>query len=158
MPPKNSLLRQWRCVPLRRIEHHLDDAFHMAIRRPGACLLEPHAPRERGSDTVRAEFFTFDSRRFDRFFRQGRQCCFTFQLIAEVLHFSEEQSLLVACGRQVRNEPIRIPREPRPVLGHIDVGHIQRLFYAPFYAPSNTIHAYSTHDETPFFAYSKMMI
>jgi hypothetical protein len=44
----------------------------------------------------------------------------------------------------MRNEPIRIPRESRPVLGHINAGHIQRLFYATFYAPSNTIHAYST--------------
>src|SRR5271167_983393 len=57
VPPENSLLREWRRVPLRRVEHHLHDAFHKAIRRPGACLFEPHAPRERGSDTVRAEFF-----------------------------------------------------------------------------------------------------
>src|SRR6266702_1837534 len=32
----------------------------------------------------------------------------------------------------MRNETIRVPREPGPVLGHINAGHIQRLFYALF--------------------------
>src|SRR5580704_3937653 len=48
----------------------------------------------------------------------------------------------------MRNETLRIPREAGPIPGHIDVRHIQRLFYAPFYHASSLIYAYSTHHST----------
>ena len=45
----------------------------------------------------------------------------------------------------MRNENLRVPGEPGPVFGHIDVIHIRRLFYALFGVRPNIIYAHSTY-------------
>ncbi len=47
VPAEDSLLGQRRHIFLRRVEHHLDHAFHMAVHRPGSCGFESHAASER---------------------------------------------------------------------------------------------------------------
>src|ERR1700677_105881 len=46
MPTKESLLGEWKRIPLRGIQHHFDDTFHISIRRPRSCHFAPHMTRE----------------------------------------------------------------------------------------------------------------
>src|ERR1700730_7089518 len=43
VPAPDALLGQWTPIILCRVEHHLDHAFHMAVRRPRPCGFEPHS-------------------------------------------------------------------------------------------------------------------
>ena len=49
------------------IEHHFDDALHVAIRRLEATLFHPQTTRDRRADFVGVELFSLDLAAFDHF-------------------------------------------------------------------------------------------
>ena len=111
-------------IDLSQIKYVHVDPEAQTVRVGGGCTWADvdhatHAASQGGTNTLRIEFLPFDRRGLDGFFRQRGEGGFFFQLISKGLHLSQQHALLVTRSRQIRNQALRVPREPRPVLIHI---------------------------------------
>ena len=104
MPTKQSIFRQRLAVVLRRINHHLYDAFNIPVC--GNCTGDVH-PQPSGdgrTHLLRVEVFAFDLAGFHNVEREGFKLGFLPELKSQPLHTAEQSSLPVPYIRQRRSD------------------------------------------------------
>jgi hypothetical protein len=115
VPREEALCAQRLVVVLRRIEHHLDDAFHASIRGLQPADVDAKPARDGRAHLAGVEFLAFDLAAFQDVFGESAKHGFLFHSEAERLHLAEQPPLAVpGCSERDRQPPV-IPTELRPV-------------------------------------------
>jgi hypothetical protein len=60
VPAEEPLRREWLVVALRRVEHHRDNAFHVAIRDVQPADVDAKPPRDRRAHQIAVQLFSLD--------------------------------------------------------------------------------------------------
>src|SRR5438132_1247858 len=138
MPTKQSLFREFVLKSLRGVEHHLDDAFDVAVGGRQGRGLDPQATGNRGPDLVLVQDFAFDFAGFEHVFGQRLKDRLLAQGKTERVHAANQPSLAMPNGCELFGEAVLIPSKFGPVWQLVDVsGHNLRTFYGDYshYSP-----------------------
>ena len=95
MPAEQPLIRQRPVIVARGVEHHLDDAFDVAIRGLEAADVQAQTPRHRRADLFGVELLAFDFAGLQNVFGQRFEDGFLLKTKAEAFHVPDEPALPV---------------------------------------------------------------
>ena len=121
MPAEQAFLREGFLVFLGGVEHHLDNAFHMAVGGSQCPDIESEAAGEGGAYLIDVEDFAFDLARFQDVLGQGAQDGLFPETEAQAFHPANEPPLAVTDRRKLVSQPFLIPAEPGPIVSFVDV-------------------------------------
>ena len=139
MPGEQPLIGQGRRIILGRVEHHLDDAFDVAIGRHKPSDVRAEMTREGRAHLFLVEQLAFDLAGFQHFFSESLKDRFRAQLEAEPLHASNQPSLSIADGSEAVRQAFLAPSESGPVFMFMNVCHNHRVFCGDYIAYSPQI-------------------
>lgn len=122
VPTEEPIGGERRGEILSGIEHHLDGALHVPVRRLGAACIQAQASGERGSDLLGNEVLAFDLAGLEHIERQGFERGLLSQREAQPLHPAQQSALPVADDGQGRGQGFLVPVEPRPGRQLMDKG------------------------------------
>ena len=131
MPAEQPLVRQRLVIAARGVEHHLDDAFDVAVRGLEAADVEAQTPRHRRADLFGIELLTFDFAGLQDVFGQRFEDGFLLKAKAEAFHLPDEPPLPVTNRGQRLCELLHVPAKVRPVLPLVNIHspHPMRRLY-----------------------------
>ena len=86
MPGEQAVLGERRRKVLGRVEHHLDHAVDVAVRRGEGSDIHAEAAGDRGSHLILVEQFAFDFAGLEDVFGEGLENRFSAQVEAERMH------------------------------------------------------------------------
>ena len=121
VPAEEAVRRQQLVVVLRRVQHHLDDAFDVTVRRLQTADIDPQPTRDRRPDLVRVQPLAFDLAALQHVFGERAENGLLFDPEAERLHLADQAPLEVPGCRQRSRQPAVIPPELGPVRELMDI-------------------------------------
>src|ERR1700736_5171703 len=77
----------------RSVEHHFDDAFHVAVRGFQGADIHAQSPSYRGPDLFRVQFLPFDLAALEDIRRECLQDGFPLQVESQSLHMADQAAL-----------------------------------------------------------------
>ena len=110
-------------IALGRIEHHLDDAFDIAVAGNQSGNVHAEAAGNRGAHLLAIEMLALDLARLDHVFGQRLEDGLLAQREADGLHPPDQSPLPVTHRCQLGGKLRVAPPEVRPVIALVDVGH-----------------------------------
>lgn len=116
VPGQQPLLGQRRHIVLDRVQHHLDNAFHVAIGADKSGDVHAQTTGEGGAHLFLVEQLTFDFAGFQDLFGESLKDRFRAQLKAEPLHAPDQPSLPMADGSEVVGQALSAPSAGGPAL------------------------------------------
>ena len=122
MPPEEPLRRQRLVVVLRRVQHHLHDAFDVTVRRLQPADVDPEPARDRRAHLVGVQLLAFDLAALQHVFGERAENGLLPDPEAERLHLADQAPLQVpGCSQRCRQTPV-VPTELRPVRKLMNIG------------------------------------
>src|SRR5262245_35631825 len=121
MPREQTSDRERLCILSRCVEHHLDHAVDVAVRRSQPRDVQPHASSDGRADLVRIELLALDLAALDDVRRQGLEDRLLPKLEPQSLHVTQEMALPMANRGEEHGESFAIPVEARPLLALVDI-------------------------------------
>lgn len=124
MPVEQALAGQGLFIALGGVQHHLDHAVDVAVRRRRGGDVQAQAAGDGGADLVLVQHLALDLAGPEDVLGQGGQHGLGAQVEAQTLHPAEQPALPMAHGGQAVGERVHAPLEPGPgvllmnVLGH----------------------------------------
>ena len=115
MPAKEAVRRQRLIVVLRRVQHHLDDAFDVTVRRLQPADFDSEPTRDRRAYLVCVQPLAFDLAALQHVFGERAENGLLSDPEAERLHLADQSPLQVPACRQRGRQPSVIPAELGPV-------------------------------------------
>jgi hypothetical protein len=122
MPAEETLRGQWLVIVLRRVQHHLHDAFDVTVGRPQPADVDAESTRDRRADLVRVQRLAFDLAALQHVLGKRPKNGLLPHPEAQCLHLTDQPPLPVPGRRQGERKPPVIPTEPGPVLKLMDIG------------------------------------
>ena len=127
MPAEQAVSRKRLSVVLGGVEHHFDDALHVAISRDQADDIHAQTAGDGGADLVAVEDFALDLAGLQYVLGQGAEDGFFAQRKAQGLHPSDQPALAMADGGERLGKDAVVPGQVGPVGQFVDIGHICRI-------------------------------
>ena len=121
VPVEEAVRRQQLVVVLCRVQHHLDDAFDVTVRRLQTADIDPQPARDRRPDLVRVQPLAFDLAALQHVFGERTEHALLFDLEAKRLHLADQAPLEMSGSRQRSRQPPVIPTELGPLRKLMDI-------------------------------------
>ena len=121
MPAEEALRGQRLVVVLRRVQHHLDDAFDVTVRRLQPADIDSEPTRDRRADLVGVQLLAFDLAALQHVFGERAENGLLSDPEAERLHLADQAPLQVPGCSQRGRQPSVIPTELGPVRKLMDI-------------------------------------
>ena len=121
VPAEQPLLGQRLGVVLRGVEHHLDDALNVAVRRRQRADIHAETPGDGGAHLIPVEDFALDLAGLEHVLGQGLEHGLRAKAKSERFHAPDQPPLPVADGGKRLRQHLVIPAEIRPVLQFMDI-------------------------------------
>ena len=126
-PNSRSTVSGLIVVP-RRVEHHLDNAFDLAVRRFDAADIDAETTRDRGTHLARVQCLALDVAALDDVFSEGLEDRLLLKRKPQGFHAAKQPALPMTDRNQRVRHPLRIPAELGPASQFVNV-----LLVAPHY-------------------------
>jgi hypothetical protein len=128
MPTVQPVFGEFFFVLLRGVEHHFDDAFHVAVGGRQRSHFHSEAARDRGPYLILVEDFAFDLAGLEYVFCQGLEDGFLAERKTERLHTANEAALAMPDSCKLLGKAALIPLEFGPIRQFMDIfGHSPHL-------------------------------
>ena len=98
VPGEESVGGERLVVVARRVQHHLDDAFDVAVRGHNAPDIHPEAARDGGAHLLSVQRLAFDLAALDHVVGQRLKDGLLLKREPQRLHLAEQATLLVTAG------------------------------------------------------------
>ena len=105
----------------RGVEHHLDDALHVAIRGFERADVHAEAARDGGADLFGVQLLALDLAALEHVGGEGLQDGFLAEIESEGFHVTDQPALPVADRRERLAQTLPVPVEAGPVRKFMDI-------------------------------------
>jgi len=124
VPAEEALHGQRLLIVLRRVQHHLHDAFNVKVRRLQPADIDSEPTCDRRADLFSVQLLAFDLAAIQHVFGERPKNGLLLDPKAECLHPSNQPPLQVPGCSQRGSQPAVIPTELGPVRKLMDIfGH-----------------------------------
>jgi hypothetical protein len=121
VPAEEALHGQRLVVVLRRVQHHLHDAFDVTVCRSQPADIHPEPTRDRRADLIGVQLLAFDFAALQHVFGERAENGLLSDPEAERLHLADKAPLQVPGYSQRGRQTSVIPTELRPVRKIMDI-------------------------------------
>lgn len=124
MPVEQPFRREGLLVALRRVEHHLDDAFHVTVRRLQSPDVDTKSTGDRRANLIGVELLAFDLAALDHILGERAENGVFSHPESERFHLTDQAALHVPGGGQrccqASGVPLEILTAPRAAASRIE--------------------------------------
>src|SRR5437773_9203829 len=121
MPPEQPVGSEWLLVVPGGVEHHLDDALHLAIRWLDAAGVDAQAAGDRGAHVAGVQSLAFDVAALDDILREGLEHSLLLKGESQSLHAAQQPALFVTDRCKRVGQALLIPGKLRPAAELVNV-------------------------------------